>query len=1251
MLRGKGFDGSFVQWWEQHSSKVFGAPNQFPLYPPPWNIAMKIYESFLIDVRSLEQALKSQCRKHAKDKRLELAHLIFKDLRRDAPDRVDVLLQSSSSEVVDIDQGTNSFQVQPGSKFSSDHPVFVAGIQVPMVQVSGNTIWLTDLRGIEVGQKVCQTTFTGEANDMFRAFGTEWSKRWDRHKQVPPSQWEQICQFGRQHFQMDPVNLPDWNVSMLRQELNRKKLKSATGLDGVSLADLKAMPASVLEAHCDIYRDAELRGVWPTQLLVGKVASLAKNDAPSRVNEFRPITILPQCYRLWSGVRSKALLSVMSDRCPAFLFGNKPHCQASLVWTHLAWAVEDAFVDGTPIAGIVADIEKAFNHLPREVVFQTAMTFGLPFPTLTAWAAAMGSLARRFQIRQHLGPPVLSSTGFPEGCAMSCLAMLLMDCLFHRWFEVQFPLCQPVSYVDDLQLLTKDPQQIPAMLEELHSFSALVDLTVDAKKTFVWCNSAYYRTRFRRQSLPLQRHARGLGAQLQFGRQHSTTVIRKRIDEVTPLWPRLSQSLSPYKVKVLAIKQAAWSRCLHGIAATSISLDAFVSLRTQAMRGLNASGAGCNSCVHLGLVEHPLVDPYCWAIVSTLRTVRECATSDNLAALLQEALSGSQRLPSTGMTSILLTRLHHLGWEITRGVHCNDGYGEFSLLDINFSELLLRITWSWQKWVAATVSHRQSFDGLACCDAVSTREFVRQLSVTEQGLMRKALNGALFTNDSLCYFSNTGSHVCQFCGADDSRMHRFWHCPVFSGVRQVDCPGFWEAFPTLPNSLLCHGWAIRPSTWDAWNKCLLGIPKPDVLISSQPLGQEWTDLFTDGSCLWPRDRNMRVAAWSIIEASPDSEVCKSQVVWAGQLDGLLQSAYRAELRAAVCAVQYALFWKRKVRIWSDCQSVVQRFSQLVHHHRVLKPNSPHYDLWSELLEAVERLGADNIKITKVAAHQDVSSTNSAFECWAFQHNIVADRAARMSNLQRDNSFWALHRQHCSETQWVQQLSRSVQQVILEISKQVVAREVVVQQDETQQNSGDERSLPIMVAHAPAWSGFVPDVPLPTSVTSRFGYRFVATLVAWFQAATTSFTSNCETSWISIHQLYLDYQHQTGELGLVNNKGWKDPEILPGLKLVPRTFKKRSSWFGLALRAVFRAFDAELPWMVTRPRSTMIALHTSCVALPWPTWRLEVLERWLMARLPSKKAVTRDGKDLAFLPPAKQDERWPLLQRFVEPLCS
>eukprot|EP00434_Breviolum_minutum_P041562 symbB.v1.2.036973.t1/scaffold5346.1/size28234/1 len=69
-------------------------------------------------------------------------------------------------------------------------------------------------------------------------------------------------------------------------------------------------------------------------------------------------------------------------------------------------------------------------------------------------------------------------------------------------------------------------------------------------------------------------------------------------------------------------------------------------------------------------------------------------------------------------------------------------------------------------------------------------------------------------------------------------------------------------------------------------------------------------------------------------------------------------------------------------------------------------------------------------------------------------------------------------------------------------------------------------------------------------------------------------------------------------------------------------------------------------MVTRPKSTMIALHTACVSLPWPEWRLEIIEKWLMVRLPAKKAATRGGHDLLYLPPAKQDVSWPKLHTFV-----
>ena len=357
-----------------------------------------------------------------------------------------------------------------------------------------------------------------------------------------------------------------------------------------------------------------------------------------------------------------------------------------------------------------------------------------------------------------------------------------------------------------------------------------------------------------------------------------------------------------------------------------------------------------------------------------------------------------------------------------------------------------------------------------------------------------------------------------------------------------------------------------------------------------------------------------------------------------------------------CVAQFAMHsfgGEKSGLVWLSisCHNVVTKFSQLVHYHRVLKANGPHFDLWSELLEAVEQLGAHAVKITKVAAHQDATDHLNAFESWAFQHNMVADRAARLANVQRDSGFWTLHRQHCLQSQWYQQISREAQAVILSISRKVVAREEVLQQDETAPNGGVERVQPVMTASTPMLDGFVPGAPLPLGVTSRFGHRFVAMVVAWYGEAMKEFSPGCDTSWISIHQLYLDYQHQSGELGLVYQKEWKDPVILPGLKLVPRTFKRRSSWFGLTFRAILRAFGQDIPWMVTRPKSTMIALHTSCVAVPWPDWRLEVVEKWLMQRLPAKKAATRGGHDLLYLPPAKQDVRWPALNTFVGPIRS
>ena len=111
--------------------------------------------------------------------------------------------------------------------------------------------------------------------------------------------------------------------------------------------------------------------------------------------------------------------------------------------------------------------------------------------------------------------------------------------------------------------------------------------------------------------------SRNLGAHVQKSRKHTNFTLMDRVNGMQVLSPRLKLSACSHTAKIRALKVAAWHRALHAIASTSLSNAAFHSLRTGAVKGLNAEGAGCNAWIQLGLIEHPLVDPQFWAIIQT----------------------------------------------------------------------------------------------------------------------------------------------------------------------------------------------------------------------------------------------------------------------------------------------------------------------------------------------------------------------------------------------------------------------------------------------------------------------------------------------------------------------------------------------------------------------------------------------------------------------------------------------------------
>ena len=369
--------------------------------------------------------------------------------------------------------------------------------------------------------------------------------------------------------------------------------------------------------------------------------------------------------------------------------------------------------------------------------------------------------------------------------------------------------------------------------------------------------------------------------------------------------------------------------------------------------------------------------------------------------------------------------------------------------------------------------------------------------------------------------------------------------------------------------------------------------------------------------------------------------CDSQIVFAGAVPGLLQSAYRAELFAILKSLEYAQHWGRSIRLWSDCQSVVDRCRRLIAFREPPKINSPHVDLWLEIFYSLQACGNRSVEITKVAAHQDNAMPDGALEQWAFAHNGLADRVARLANLQRSENFWAMHRQHAAAVDFARFVSGKVQSIILKGSRQVVNRERL--RDEIGMDIVEpEHQRPRMSLQVPPWPGFEMKTPLPITSMAKFGHRLVAVLTSWFaMGINEGLATEAPVQWVSLYQLYLDFQMQTGELGPINQKArWIDPYNLPQLRLKPASFKKRTAWFGRVFRWILSDQGCKLASAVTRPASISLALHANSVAVPWSLWRLEAIEVWLSQQL--HRAATRDGSSLQSLPPAKQDRRWPHL---------
>ena len=1056
--RAKGFSPDFAHWWAQRPVQLQGSPSQLPQGVPSASVASSIFTDFRENYRKFEcWHLKQRC-KVIKAKLSESQNQLYRSLRQPAPSQVDTLIIHRSYAILASEPNTRQLHLDApvdtrgASSWSVDgQPVQVQSVEDDVCVVE-DSFPFSDAVELEQHQTLSSV---GHIQDEFVSL---WRPRWQQHTGLPPEHWDRLIAFARAYLPRLHFSFPDISISQWRQAIRRYKPRAARGPDGWSKDDLENMPDAWAQSLLDLLHGIEQgRYEWPEQLLQGFVCSLLKPAGKGDANGFRPICLLSIIYRTWSGIRARQAIAQLSgvvhDECFGFVSGKS----SSMLWWTLQVQVELSCQGHQDAFGMVGDIVKAFNALPRRPLLAAAAALGFPNHVLGPWAAFLTGVQRRFVVRDCVSQPLLSTSGFCEGCPLSPVAMLLADLIYHTYLKVFAPSIRSLSYVDNLAVIGNNCGQLAQGVNLSRCVCDLLGLELDASKTYVWAARPGSAASLRALSLPICEHARELGGFMSYGRRTRNAALTLRCKALEPQWQALRRSPAPFPFKLAILPGKFWASALHGAVGCPLPSGCLTSLRAAAVKALGLKSAGSSSMIRLSLCPRMETDPGFWVFWALLKDMRlHCQRMPMLLLQWRSFMASFNGDLFQGPFSQVLRFFADVHWRVLVPPIFEDHEGlRHDLLQIPMAMLRDVAERGWLNFVARQHHHRQTMQDLEGIEASLVSLDAAQMSALDTARLAAIQSGSFLAGASHAHYDASQDGLCPHCHVPDDVEHRLRHCPQYEAARDQDA---WvlQHWDTLPTSLTHHLLPPASRLMPLLRAQLANLPDVTSQFNSVHTAAGRQNLFTDGACMLQDVKGLALASWGVISAST------GEVVSCGPLHGVWQTAPRAELCAVISAVRWAIAMRVSVNLWTDCKHVVLGVQRLLD-----SPWDPlpidNQDLWSQLAQLLQQIESGSLHIVHIPSHLDPARCESPFEEWVARNNAHADTVAGMANNNRSYAFQQLYLQVINEQLELKSIIRALRGIFFRVAAQTLQEKGrAVAEDQREAEDTQQVPLPVGV---------------------------------------------------------------------------------------------------------------------------------------------------------------------------------------------
>ena len=296
--------------------------------------------------------------------------------------------------------------------------------------------------------------------EVDKAFHDFWSPFWNRDKVsalASDDEWHDILEIldglGEQDDIME-IKLDDPEIWY--KTIHKLKPNKSTGYDGWTAEDLQILPYSAVKHLCQISQKLWTKG-FSVPFMQARTVLLAKIECVQHMGHCRPITILGQLYRLTTKIIADQILGKWAYTMPSNISGGLPgRGSRLLMYAHQA-NIETAISSQSCLGGFVLDLVKAFNCIPRRPLAHMMVKKGIPIKIVKFWMSSLQNLSRLSQVGDNLGQPLFSTTGVPEGDAMSVCGMICLASCYHDYVNMNLDDITVNIYADNWGWATPRP--------------------------------------------------------------------------------------------------------------------------------------------------------------------------------------------------------------------------------------------------------------------------------------------------------------------------------------------------------------------------------------------------------------------------------------------------------------------------------------------------------------------------------------------------------------------------------------------------------------------------------------------------------------------------------------------------------------------------------------------------------------------------------------------------------------------------